>query len=236
LESSHLGKVVLDRMTDESRDDASGQPLFSLLFTLWALQPKYFLARCRVPKESQSDDVSLAVAKCIQNQRPTNSVRCAGKAMDFLEEVLVPKSFDDLISRGEKKEEEARAAVASSKNLLRESSQQRAIVILHLEKLKELQIDFGQARWNTEGYVALDSTLEQSLDYDVKLFSWLVSCHHNVRSSFLVALFGRNISFFLLCFNHRYGHFHILHSSRTSRMSHRSMNLQAKTSVSLMKR
>ena len=180
-------------MTDEGRDDADGQPLFCLLFTMWALHAKAFLARCRVPKELQSN-VSLAVAKCIQNERPTNSIRYAGKAMNILEEVLVPKSFDDLISRGEKKEEEARATVALSKNLLRESSQQRGIVTLHLEKLKELLIDFSQARWNTEGYVALDSTLEQSLDYDVKLFSWLVSCHRNIRNSLLVALFGINIS------------------------------------------
>ena len=92
-------------MTDEGRDDADGQPLFCLLFTMWALHAKAFLARCRVPKELQSN-VSLAVAKCIQNERPTNSIRYAGKAMNILEEVLVPKSFDDLISRGEKKEEE----------------------------------------------------------------------------------------------------------------------------------
>ena len=159
-------------MTDEKRDNAEGQPIFCLLFALWAVRAKTFLADCQVSKDCSA---TLATAKCIQKEQPSTTLSCAGTEAINILRSLVPQSFNDLISKGELKEEEARATVAATKNLLRDSSQRTDAVMLHLEKLKELQMDFAQGRWNTEGFVSLDRSLELSIDYNVKVFSWLVS-------------------------------------------------------------
>ena len=175
LESSPLASAVVDRMTDEARDEKEGYPLFCLLFALWTYHVEDFLERCRVPKESQSN-VSLAIAQNLQNARPSSTGARSGDhaSIDQLLSHLVPREFDDLVYKGEQTEEAARGTLLASNKLLRESSQQTDLVASHLEKLKTLHADFVKGRWSPVGFVALDPRLEQSLERDVKLFGWLV--------------------------------------------------------------
>lgn len=172
LDASPLSRAVLERMTDKSRDDREGSPLFFLRLLLWAYFVDDFVARCIDPEASRSH-TTLTVATVLQKARP---YKCGVLSSNDMENVSLSDlriaEFNHLVSKGEEREQEAREAICNSKYLLREC--RTGAVESHLVRLKDLSMDF-KSRASSSGNVILDFRLEQHLEQDVKLFGWLVS-------------------------------------------------------------
>ena len=130
----------------------------------------------------QDDRLTLKGAKALIMSRPQLSGSNSGGSPAFFHHVSPGvATFVKLIEEGDRwKESVARETLLASKGLLR--AVHAETVGDHLRKLKELSVDFKGHGIGGTG-LRLDDSIEQQLDKDTKVFSWLVSGRRRADAS-----------------------------------------------------
>lgn len=172
LRASHLASTLIYTMTTEERDCQESYPLFNLLRTFWKLQVQDFLRRSR-SSSTPLVDRTLILGKEILRSIPTlkdSGQSDVASSISLLEKALLI----DLTRRGDEVEESARNVISESKVILREFKFHLDRVGTHHIHIKEILSEFRSRSIECTGLV-LSETMEQQLEHEQKLFSWLVS-------------------------------------------------------------
>ena len=169
LEATRLSRIVLGYMTSDVRDSKESNVLFSALFWIWQLYVDSFVRRSSV---TVNPDRSLTQARELIASEPVLDV--ASSAPDALRKSFTHVAkLNELIQDGERTEKAACDALTESKTLLRSFRGKHDEVKRHHTEVKELLLEFKTRCAEARGLV-LDKSVEQQLERDVRVFSWLV--------------------------------------------------------------
>jgi hypothetical protein len=171
FESSELARAVLTRIVNS--DGKEGNPLLCLLYVLWLCAVETFNDSC-LASTNERGDASLYAAKALLKSQPLIPDSSSDIPLIFKSPSPTLDSLKQLIEDGEKVEATTREKLANSKSLLKESLRKADEIAAHFTSLKELQTCFRSRTSDAKG-VTLDRSLEQELEHDIRVFSWLVS-------------------------------------------------------------
>jgi hypothetical protein len=171
LEASGLTRTVIGHMTSDSWDAKESHPLFSLLYWLWKIYVDEFVLQV------SSGSLSPPHRTLVRAKELLGSMPCL--PLEGPPALVAKHTFGhitelkELVENGERTEEAARTTVSESKNILRGYSNCFDNVRQHHSKLKDALSDFK--RRTLEKIIVLDQSIEQQLEQDLRVFSWLVS-------------------------------------------------------------
>jgi hypothetical protein len=177
LEASQLSGTFLAHiaMTD-SYQEKECPALFAMLFYLWQLYVNSFVHQS-VLRTTPESERSLVRAKELLRSKPElKSSVFRPPLVDYscLRVVELKKSVEE----GERNESAARVLFSESKNLLRAFAGKHDTVREHHARLKELLSIF---KAQSLGGVVLDKSIEQLLEREARVYSWLVSLQRAKR-------------------------------------------------------
>jgi hypothetical protein len=166
-ELNELSRSILLRMVDISRDTREGSPLLCMLHFLWCAAIENF---------NQQLSSTLIQAKVLLAKQPQLPLQLT--PIDHSSSCLLRKLMESVsilrrrIEEAESIENEICLALQKSKMLLKEFLNTPDAPKIHLAKLRDLH---GRFKIPTEGFkLALDGSLENSLERDIRIFGWLV--------------------------------------------------------------
>jgi hypothetical protein len=171
LESSILGSTMLGRIISE--DEAQGSPLKFCLYLLWRATVVEFVEMYESSKGNKNV-LTLDEAKKLVLKKPVKVGSGGGAEKWGVCFSSEESKLLELIKDGETKELEASKALALSKEYFRGPYRQSDAIRNHMTLVKELHNDFKMRLKGGNG-LALNKSLEQQLDHNIKVIGWLVS-------------------------------------------------------------
>jgi hypothetical protein len=172
IASNNLSNAVLERIIDSSRDVREGSPILRLYFYLMAYHADDLARKC-LSLGNGGPEVSLSRARALCSALPS---AFEGNILEKRLPGFLITHFLKLVDEAQQKEDHAQNILSLSKKYLRQTADRSEEIEMHLNDLKDLQLDCKSRRVST-GKLLLDIELEQRLEDDVKLFSWLLKTY-----------------------------------------------------------
>lgn len=174
LRSIPTCQIILERMISASREEIEGHPLSAILHHTWIAYVAFFLRQLHVASVPVAER-SLSSAKLLLAREPRLPAMLVGE--DESDCII---SLREHIAASEIIEKQACDALSKTRAIVRVFSTNIEAVRQHHKKLKDMLSVFRGRSVEAKG-VVVDLDVEQKLEQDVKLTSWVVCA----RSLFL---------------------------------------------------